>query len=366
MATPKLVEAKTVGTNGVALIFDSPLDEGVLIPLTSFMVNYGQSVVSSAAYSSSSIITLTVSDTFSSFDRLTVTYEPPIDLSQAVRGLIRPPLSDSKIKRCAVRSFSQFRVENLIPPDEAGLGWSETSGLGGNYTPGGGGGSASCDGIEVSSGGAGNGTGKLGNTPTPDDFVIAYGFKEACQLSNLDNPSANSINTERIWTAIQDACALIDSYITQMPRANKLIVSSSRRRTALIFARYYLDSVRRRQDVTDDYERAIKELDQALQAPYLKPEADCSTPGNQPAINRPGGIMRSWRIPQYYNGVSGKGLSSWWTDSAADENGDWREDGQNDEVNNTEDNWSDGPSEGTMNSVQPSEGGGTRRGSSGP
>ena len=357
MATPKVIEAKTVGNNSIALIFDSPLDEGVLIPTTSFLVNYGQSTITTAVYSSSSIITLTVNDSFSSFDRLTVTYEPPLDLNTALRGNIRPPISDSKIKRCAVRSFSQFRVENLIPPDEAGLGWTESSGLSGTYTGGGSGDGGECDITSVTPS-VGNGTGNKGNTPTPDDFVIAFGYKEAVQLSNLDNPSANSVNTERVWMAIQDACALIDSYIAQAPRANKLIISSSRRRVALVFARYYLDSVRRREDVTADYERAIKELDQAMQAPYIKPEADCSAgPGNLPAINN-GGIMRSWRIPQYYNGVSGKGLSGWWTDSGADEIEDWREPGQNDEVNNDEDNWSRGAG-GFTTPRQPSEGGGT-------
>lgn len=351
MATPKVIEAKTVGNNSIALIFDSPLDENVLIPTTSFMVNYGQSVITTAVYSSSAIITLTVNDSFSSFDRLTVTYEPPLDLNTALRGNIRPPISDSKIKRCAVRSFAQFRVENLISPDEAGLGWTDSSGLGGDYSPGG----VCDDGSGNKS--SGNGTGTRGDTPTPDDFVIAFGYKEAVQLSNLDNPSANSVNTERVWMAIQDACALIDSYIAQAPRANKLIISSSRRRVALVFARYYLDSVRRREDVTADYERAIRELDQAMQAPYVKPEADCSNPGNLPAVNN-GGIIRSWRIPQYYNGVSGKGLSGWWVDSGGDELEDWREPGQNDEVNNDSDNWSRGAG-GFTTPRQPSEGGGT-------
>lgn len=352
MSAPKLKEAKTIGTNSVALVFDEPLDENVLIPLSSFMVNYGQSPVTAAAYSSNNIVTLQVQDTFSYLDRLTVSYEPPLDLNQAIRGLIRPPVTDSKIKRCALRGFSQSRVNNLIPPDEQGLGWTESTGLGGEGSPG-----VCTDGTVVDKT-SGNGTGKKGNGPTPDDFVLAFGIKEAIQLSNLDNPSANSVNTERIWMAIQDAVSLIDSYIAQAPRANKLLISSSRRRVALIFARYYLDSVRRREDVTADYERAIKELDQAMQAPYVKPEADCSSGGgNLPAINN-GGIIRSWRIPQYYNGVSGKGLSGWWTDSGADENLDWKEPGFGDETNNDEDNWSKGSKARLI--TQPGDSGGTR------
>lgn len=353
MAAPKLKEAKTVGTNGIVLTFDQPLDETVKIPLTSFAVNFGQSTISSAIYSSSAVITLTISDTFVARDRLTITYEPPLTLSEALRGSIRAPVTDSKIKRCAVRTFSQYRVENLIPVDEAGVGWTQDTGLSNVNGPG-----ASCEPSTGSLGGAGNGTNTNGKTPTPDDFVMAYGFREAVQLSNLDDPSATSINTERIWVAIQDACALIDSYISQMPRANKLIVSSSRRRVALIFARYYLDSVRRRQDVTDDYEKAVKSLDTAMQAPYVAPEPSCDNPGDLPArLN--GGILRSWRIPQYYNGVSGKGLSGWATDFGADDNDDWRENGQNAEKNNDESNYSRDGGGVVRNPEQPSDGGGS-------
>ena len=353
MAAPKLKEAKTVGTNGVILTFDQPLDETVKIPLTSLSVNFGQSTIYSAIYSASAVITLMVSDTFVSRDRLTVTYEPPLALSDALRGLIRAPVTDSKIKRCAVRTFSQYRVENLIPVDEAAVGWTETTGLSDQYGPG-----ATCEDTDLQLGGISNGVGKNGKSPTPDDFVMAYGFREAVQLSNLDDPSATSINADRIWISIQDACALIDSYIAQMPRSNKLIVSSSRRRVALIFARYYLDSVRRRQDVTDDYERAVKELDAAMAAPYVAPEPSCDNPGDLPArLN--GGILRSWRIPQYYNGVSGKGLSGWATDFAADDNDDWREDRQNSEKNNNESNYSRGGEGVVRNPEQPADGGGS-------
>ena len=354
MAVPKLIEAKTIGGNSIALMFDKPLDESVKIPITSFAVNYGQSALISAVYSSSAIITLTVDDTFNSFDRLTITYDPPLTLSEALRGSIRAPVTDTKIKRCAVRSFSQYRVENVIEADEAGLGWTEDTGLSNVYGPG-----ASCEPSTGSLGGAANGTNTNGKTPTPDDFILAYGFKETIQLSNLDNPSSTSVNTDRVWVAIQDACALIDSYIAQMPRSNKLIVSSSRRRVALIFARYYLDSVRRRQDVTDDYERAIKELDAAMAAPYVAPEPSCDNPGNLPArLN--GGILKSWRIPQYYNGVSGKGLSGWFTDSAADEDDDWRTDNSGgDEANNDQPNYSRGGGGVVRNPEQPADGGGS-------
>jgi hypothetical protein len=56
------------------------------------------------------------------------------------------------------------------------------------------------------------------------------------------------------------------------------------------------------------------------------------------AIDTPQGIMRSWRIPQRYNSVSGKGLSGFTTDTAGDQSPDFRIGfgaiGQNDDQSN--------------------------------
>ena len=43
------------------------------------------------------------------------------------------------------------------------------------------------------------------------------------------------------------------------------------------------------------------------------------------AIDTPAGIMRSWRIPQRYNSVSGKGLGGWTTDTGGDQSPDFRQ-----------------------------------------
>ena len=173
---------------------------------------------------------------------------------------------------------------------------------------------------------------------TPDDFILAYGLKEAVQISNLDDANAIEPNTEKIWMAIEDAVALIDNYITNATRAGKVLISSSRRRTSLIIARYYLDTVRRREDVKNDYELAIKELDktrtlQDVTRPELPWWADPCNP------NRGAGV-RSHRVPQVYNGVSGKGLSGFWSDSGYSETDDWRYSRNNAEGNNDEGNWS--------------------------
>ena len=83
------------------------------------------------------------------------------------------------------------------------------------------------------------------------------------------------------------------------------------------------------------------------------------------AIDTPQGIMRSWRIPQRYNMVSGKGLSGWTTDTAGDQAPDyrigWGAIGQNDDFPN----WITGENYleltgGTPQIVEPVDAGGYR------
>jgi phage gp36-like protein len=153
---------------------------------------------------------------------------------------------------------------------------------------------------------------------SPDDFIVAYGLKEAIQLTNIDDAAATSVNVAKLRMAIQDANSLIDSYIEQSGKAGMVLITSNRRRTALIIARYYLDTVRRREDVKSDYETALKQLAAEMQMTAIRA-------GNgDSAIDTPAGIMRSWRIPQRYNGVSGKGLSGFTTDAAGDQAPDYR------------------------------------------
>jgi phage gp36-like protein len=171
---------------------------------------------------------------------------------------------------------------------------------------------------------------------TPDDFVLAYGLREAIQLTNIDNADATQPNTEKLWMAIEDAAALVDNYIQQARRAGKLLISSNRRRTTLIIARYYLDTIRRREDVKADYEQCLVELDKArslsdIERAELPWWADPCNP------NKGNGI-RSHRIPQYYNGVTGKGLDGHWVDSAAEEQSDFRNNHENSQNNNDEAN----------------------------
>jgi phage gp36-like protein len=153
---------------------------------------------------------------------------------------------------------------------------------------------------------------------SPDDFIVAYGLKEAIQLTNIDDAGATSVNVAKLRMAIQDANSLIDSYIEQSGKAGQVLITSNRRRTALIVARYYLDTVRRREDVRADFESCLKQLQAEMAMTAIRAGWGDS------AIDTPQGIMRSWRTPQRYNSVSGKGLSGFFNDTAGDQAVDFR------------------------------------------
>ena len=138
-----------------------------------------------------------------------------------------------------------------------------------------------------------------------------------------------------------------------------VLITSNRRRTALIIARYYLDTVRRREDVKTDYESALKQLaaERAMTA--------IRAGNGDSAIDTPMGIMRSWRIPQRYNSVSGKGLSGWVTDTAGDQAPDYRVGFGAIGQNNDFPNWINGTNYdeltgGTPTIMEPTDAGGYR------
>jgi phage gp36-like protein len=231
-------------------------------------------------------------------------------------------------KRNAVRAFYRVAGRNQMAPNETTDGSHTQSNLGATI------------------GGYGfpyqNRSGVLtpGNSDprsaSPDDFIVAFGLKEAIQLTNIDDAAATSVNVAKLRMAIQDANSLIDSYIEQSGKAGMVLITSNRRRTALIISRYYLDTVRRREDVKHDYETALKQLAAEMQMTAIRA-------GNgDSAIDTPQGIMRSWRIPQRYNSVSGKGLSGWTTDTAGDQAPDYRQGWGAIGQNNNFPNWIDG------------------------
>jgi len=294
----------------VILWFSEPLDTNVIVPISSFTVNFGQHGISTLNYSSDTMITLGLDSAISPWDTIFVSYEPPLDLKQCLRGPVPPTANDVVKKRNAVRAFYRVPARNQTAPDETTDGSHTQSNLG--QTIGG-------QGFPYQ-----NRSGVMTEhksdprSANVDDFILAYGQKEAIQLTNIDDAAATTVNSAKLRMAIQDANSLIDSYIENSGKAGQVLITSNRRRTALIIARYYLDTVRRREDVRADFESCLKQLQAEREMSSIRAGWGDS------AIDTPAGIMRSFRIPQRYNSVSGKGLAGWVTDTAGDQSPDFR------------------------------------------
>jgi len=310
MAIPQVKEITVPSSNAVMLFFDGPLDARIGVPVECFTVNYGQYGVVTVNYASDTMISLELDSFLSPWDEIFVSYEPPLDLKQCLRGPVPPTANDVVIKRNAVRAFYRVPGRNTLAPDENTDGSHTQSNLGatiGGY------------GFPYQNRSGVMTPGKSDpRSASPDDFILAFGIKEAIQLTNIDDAAAKSVNVAKLRMAIQDANSLIDSYIEQSGKAGQVLITSNRRRTALTVARYYLDTVRRRDDVRQDFENCLKQIQAEMAMTAIRA-------GNgDSAIDTPAGIMRSWRIPQRYNSVSGKGLSGWVTDTAGDQAPDYR------------------------------------------
>lgn len=96
---------------------------------------------------------------------------------------------------------------------------------------------------------------------TVDYFIEVFGFNEALELSRLEDPTSNTINYQRIQVALNDSATLINNYIETAPPQGKLLIAGSYRRTQAILARWYLDTLRPRQQVVDAADAALKQLD---------------------------------------------------------------------------------------------------------
>jgi phage gp36-like protein len=96
---------------------------------------------------------------------------------------------------------------------------------------------------------------------TVDYFIEIFGYQEAVELSNIDNPTGNQINHDKIQIALNDAATLINNYIITAPPQGKILIAGSYRRTQAVLARWYLDILRPRQQVIDAAEKALEQLE---------------------------------------------------------------------------------------------------------
>lgn len=99
------------------------------------------------------------------------------------------------------------------------------------------------------------------NPATVDYFIEVFGYQEAIELSNIESPTGNSVDYEKIQIALNDAAALINNYIITAPPQGKILIAGSYRRTQATIARWYLDVLRPRQQVIDAAQSALQQLE---------------------------------------------------------------------------------------------------------
>jgi phage gp36-like protein len=95
------------------------------------------------------------------------------------------------------------------------------------------------------------------------DFELAYGNREAVQLSNRDNAAtATTVNTVVLEQFLDGASALIDSYLGARYLIPVVTPTQPLKQACLDIARYNADNVRVREDVRQRYEDRIRWLEQ--------------------------------------------------------------------------------------------------------
>ncbi len=96
---------------------------------------------------------------------------------------------------------------------------------------------------------------------TVDYFISIFGFQEALELSNIENPTGNDVDINKIQLALNDAAQLVNNYIDSAPPQGKILIAGSFRRTQATIARYYLDVLRPRAQVQEAAEKALQQLE---------------------------------------------------------------------------------------------------------
>lgn len=99
---------------------------------------------------------------------------------------------------------------------------------------------------------------------TPTEFVTIFGLTEAVELTNIVDPNATTVNFDRLQMALDDAKVWLENYLAAAPPAATELVYAGARRVTAIVARYFLDTLRTRENVKVDFEACVKEIDQQL------------------------------------------------------------------------------------------------------
>jgi phage gp36-like protein len=98
------------------------------------------------------------------------------------------------------------------------------------------------------------------NYASQDDMVELFGYQEIVDLTNLENPGANTIDSVRLEKALEYASREVDSYLQAQYTLPLPIIPLVLKNKVADIARYQLDGYKAREDVRQRYEDAVKWL----------------------------------------------------------------------------------------------------------
>jgi phage gp36-like protein len=102
---------------------------------------------------------------------------------------------------------------------------------------------------------------------TAVDFELAFGHREALQLSNRDNAAtATVVNAAVLEQFLEGASGLIDTYLGAKYVTPVVTPTQPLKQACLDIARYNADNVRVREDVRQRYEDRIRWLEMIVKS----------------------------------------------------------------------------------------------------
>lgn len=100
------------------------------------------------------------------------------------------------------------------------------------------------------------------NYASLEQFVAAFGEREAVELTNLESPTAVAVDTAVMDRALADASALIDSYIQRRYALPLASVPEALVPRCLDISRFRLDVFNPREAVQKRHDDAVRWLEQ--------------------------------------------------------------------------------------------------------
>lgn len=94
-----------------------------------------------------------------------------------------------------------------------------------------------------------------------DKFVLSFGLVETVELTNLDDPGLFMPNCAVLNGALEDAYLLLSAAISEASECGGEQITANFKRWQVIVARHYLDVIRRRPEVRQDFEDVLKSIE---------------------------------------------------------------------------------------------------------